>query len=288
MKEPEISKARTVAVTSQSTPSKVSEIEPYVQKLIEEHRPALEQIGSALLGFLNQAGSVIRLLHSTIQKSAPQIIQLLEGIRAMPQVYRQAILELGQSGWYFDGNMPLHMPMEIAALVKDDKLEEVDAFMDNYFGAHLDHIEQELTAAFPLRAKIICAAFSAHRNGQFELSVPVLLTQVDGICAELTGLSPFRRKDKRPTTAAYVESLQNAFLEALLVPFSENLPISSSEHERPPHFASLNRHMVLHGESVDYATKRNSLKAISLLNYTVQYLLISKEESSRQRASAST
>lgn len=37
-------------------------------------------------------------------------------------------------------------------------------------------------------------------------------------------------------------------------------------------FDGLNRHQVLHRESVDYGTEINSLKAISLLNYVFQVL----------------
>ena len=37
--------------------------------------------------------------------------------------------------------------------------------------------------------------------------------------------------------------------------------------ERGDPFVGLNRHQVLHGESVDYDTEQNSLKAISLLTY---------------------
>jgi len=50
------------------------------------------------------------------------------------------------------------------------------------------------------------------------------------------------------------------------------LPISASEHERGDAFVGLNRHQVLHGESTQYGTEMNSLKAISLLNYVAHIL----------------
>ena len=64
---------------------------------------------------------------------------------------------------------------------------------------------------------------------------------------------------------------------ALLSPLAETLPIGASEYERPTGFDELNRHMVLHGESLDYGTKINSLKAISLINYVAHVLTLEKE-----------
>jgi len=65
-----------------------------------------------------------------------------------------------------------------------------------------------------------------------------------------------------------------------LRPISLELPINASEKAREriaaergwPAWNELNRHQVLHGESVDYGTRLNSLKAISLLNYLVSFL----------------
>jgi len=59
---------------------------------------------------------------------------------------------------------------------------------------------------------------------------------------------------------------------ALLSPLAQILPISASQRERQDGTTALNRHMVLHGESLDYGTKANSLKAISLINYVTQIL----------------
>ena len=60
-------------------------------------------------------------------------------------------------------------------------------------------------------------------------------------------------------------------LFSLLV--DEALPLWASEYRRGDDFCGLNRHMVLHGESIDYGTKKNSLKTISLINY-VTHLVV--------------
>lgn len=52
------------------------------------------------------------------------------------------------------------------------------------------------------------------------------------------------------------------------------MPVSYSQgkRKRNANFSELNRHMVMHGDSVDYGTKKNSLKAISLLYYVAKAL----------------
>lgn len=130
-----------------------------------------------------------------------------------------------------------------------------------------------IVSQFPKRSHILRAAFSAHRRAEYELSVPVFLTQVDGICKETSDQYLFLKHNKKPQTAIYVAQFaSNNFRAALLSPVAEALPIGASESERPQGFADLNRHTVLHGESLDYGSKTNSLKAISLLNYVVYVL----------------
>lgn len=101
----------------------------------------------------------------------------------------------------------------------------------------------------------------------------MLLAQADGICKEMLNEYLFLKHKKKPRTAIYVEQVaSNTFRAAILSPLAQTLPIGASEHERDKGFSELNRHMVLHGESLDYGTKTNSLKAISLINYVAHVL----------------
>lgn len=81
------------------------------------------------------------------------------------------------------------------------------------------------------------------------------------------------KQNRKPRTAIYVEQIAvDTFRAVLLSPLAHSLPIGASEKERGAGFNELNRHMVLHGESLDYGTKTNSLKAISLINYVSHVL----------------
>jgi hypothetical protein len=111
-------------------------------------------------------------------------------------------------------------------------------------------------------------AFNAHRREEYVLSIPIFLAQTDGICKEMAGYYLFIKSLHRPSTAKYVDQMiGDTFEAALLSPLTVTLPISASEKERQVGNEALKRHTVLHGESLDYGTKVNSLKAVSLINY---------------------
>ena len=89
----------------------------------------------------------------------------------------------------------------------------------------------------------------------------------------------FIKQNNKPQTAIYVEQIAtDTYRAAILSPLAHSLPIGASEKERGAGFNELNRHMVLHGETLDYGTKANSLKAISLINYVAHVLKINDNE----------
>jgi hypothetical protein len=59
----------------------------------------------------------------------------------------------------------------------------------------------------------------------------------------------------------------DSYLAALLSPLTETHPILMHNDERPADFSGLNRHLVLHGDSLDYNTRINSARALSLVAY---------------------
>lgn len=212
------------------------------------------------------------------QKSLSSIItpafeELQRSFRELPPKIQEALLLLAQHGWYLDFNMPLPSLWDIKEAISSGEIDEVEEALVEYFESQLDEIENSFNAQFPHRSHIIASAFKAHRNGEYFLSIPVLLAQTDGICKEVVDQYLFMKKDKKPRTAIYVEQIAaDTYKAALLSPLAASTPIGASEHEREQGFNLLNRHMVLHGESLDYGSKVNSLKAISLVNYVSQAL----------------
>lgn len=205
---------------------------------------------------------------------SPAFEELQRTFRDLPPKIQEALLLLAKHGWYLDFNMPLPNLWAIKKAIYSGGIDEVEEALVAYFESQLEEIEEAFYAQFPHRSHIIGSAIEAHRNGEYYLSIPVLLAQTDGICKEVVGQYLFMKKDRKPRTAIYVEQVAaDTYRAALLSPLAASTPISASEHERDDGFNLLNRHMVLHGESLDYGNKVNSLKAISLINYVSQALI---------------
>jgi hypothetical protein len=204
---------------------------------------------------------------------SPAFEELQRSFRELPPRTQEALILLGTHGWYLDLEMPLPGLWELKKALTDGNVAEAEDALIEYFESRTDEIEKSIVERFPKRQKLLNAAFNAHRRQEYELSIPVLLAQTDGICKEVVNEYLFLKHNKKPRTAIYVEQVaSDTYRAALLSPLAQTLPIGASENERDEGFNELNRHMVLHGEALDYGNKKNSLKAISLINYVAHVL----------------
>lgn len=204
---------------------------------------------------------------------SPAFKDFTKSFKVLPERTRNVLLLLGQHCWFFDLDIPLSGLWKLEKAFKAGDINMAEEALMEYYKAKLSDIAKELNREYPNRTSILNAAFKAHKRGEYELSVPVFLAQADGICQELIGYQLFSKKNKKPVMAEYVDKIAiDTFRSALLYPLACNLPISESKGGRGADFHQLNRHQVLHGESVDYGTEVNSLKAISLLNYVAKIL----------------
>lgn len=182
------------------------------------------------------------------------------------KVDRSDIGILIERGWYPDPRMA---PIQIVMLSSwsDSDPDAVDEIMKNAYREGLESIEAKLVAEFPRRGPILRQAFDAHRDGKHFLSVPVLLTQADGIWRDRIDCNLFSGGigNAIGTLAELAEDANSReFVHALNTP---DWPLALSKKDRPDNFSDLNRHLVLHGEAMDYGTEENSLRAIAFLNY---------------------
>lgn len=273
-----------------------------------QHAAAQETFRSAMKGFQDRYASVMEQLRPALSKLpevfsqvaewqkaistrfAPVFAEMAVAFREMPPRLQSALMTLGESGWYLDGEMGLSELWELEGLLLAGEAAKVDVMLTQHFEDRLQDIEGFLVKALPNRERILRAAFAAHRREEFELSVPVLLAQSDGACLELTGYH-FFMKDRatgKPKSSLHVAGIaRDAFSAAMLSPLANVLPINASPKDRErmaqdqgmTSWQELNRHIVLHGESHDYGTRVNSLKTVSLINYLVGFLDKAEEAS---------
>jgi hypothetical protein len=194
--------------------------------------------------------------------------QLKQWSDAMPERARHDLPVLASRGWYLDPELAARAPSDMAKDIESGDAQSVDEILIEHFRERASEIKDVLIAKYPNRMRFLSKAFDAHERRDFELSIPVFLAQADGICSDRTSKLLFQRDNKRPQIAGYVATaITDAYEAALLSPLTQNHAISLTKGERPGDFQGLNRHQVLHGESLNYDTEINSLKAISLLNY---------------------
>ncbi len=192
--------------------------------------------------------------------------------RRCEELYRQhldCLQKLSDVGWFFSPDTPIEQLRDLANSLGTNTCF-ANGVIRSYFQVRINSIERELSEAYPRRSQIFHDAFEAHKSGRYTLSVPVFLTQADGVWRDQFGRNFFERNKRKSTLQDCNNDLQLQYIATMLTllePREEgmNNPLWANEAERDTSFGALNRHQVLHGESVDYATEENSLKAISLL-----------------------
>ena len=181
----------------------------------------------------------------------------------------EIIQNLMRHGWFPDFGLSFREITQLAEAFSDDP-EQANEVMLERFRDRVDEIEAETKGAFPNRSEILHDAFQAHRQGLYNLSVAVFLTQADGFCNDRLVRSLFLRGDRK-AIEEMIEQMPDGLIRvmarALLYDRWPLVTPRKQRQQQPDGPAELNRHQVLHGEVTDYGTEENSLKAISLLNY---------------------
>lgn len=200
-----------------------------------------------------------------------ELAEFAKKLSELPERNRKALQNLGEEGWFLHPDMPFDFLFKIAHLLIEDP-NDASKWLCDFFRERLNNIEQELIEAYPHRKRLLCDAFGAHQEGKYSLSVLVFLAQADGIFSEKSSerKSLFIYEQRKDAVQEHASQVVGCFNATYLYPLEVSLPLWMSERQRETsigNFTGLNRHQVLHGESMDYDTEENSLKVISLLYY---------------------
>jgi hypothetical protein len=235
---------------------------------LEAASEAVDQIAKNLQQALANSPLFIELAKIPSEVLTVRLAAAQDFMWRLPEEMGTALRVLAEAGWYLDPEMSLPDIFELEKGLRSGDPATREHWLINHYTGRIPEIQATLERRHPRRAKILGRAFAAHVREEYELSVPVFLIQADGICQEILKLSPYGTRDRQDKLIPYIRSLvSDDFQAAALYPLSQPLPLTATKHERDAAFAHLNRHQVLHGESVDYGTRVNSLKAISFINY---------------------
>lgn len=175
-----------------------------------------------------------------------------------------------EDGWFFDYSIPINSHFQ--EIARHDKVI-FNLYMETYFEDNIDQIEELTIKRFPQRKEIIRKAIKCHKNGDYELSIPVLISQADGIFREMTSKEFYSKRNNINAENIIAEIKNDNFKEFsiwVLEPLKQTQLISANFRESKDNPDFLHRNPILHGEDNEYANKRNGAKSLSLLNYVVK------------------
>ncbi len=211
--------------------------------------------------------STSREVAAEISKKIKSIVLLLGALSKQQQ---ECLERLSARGWFLSPDTPIEQLQLFTDSLGENGGSEKKDPISSHFRKRIDSIESELSKSYPPRSQILHDAFEAHRAGKYTLSVPVFLSQADGIWRDQFRENFFQKKKLKSTLQDCKNDPQLQYVATMLTLLEprepgKNNPLWANESERDDLFDALNRHQVLHGESVNYATEQNSFKAIWLL-----------------------
>ncbi|EMK2345722.1 hypothetical protein WD373_000072 [Vibrio fluvialis] len=148
--------------------------------------------------------------------------------------------------------------------------ECLDEYMSHTIENVENHIHNQLVDMYPARKAIIDVAFNLHKEGNYIAAIPLFLSQTDGICAQSIGSYLFSGNKQRMEKIKQL-IISDPHKAIILAPLKQETQFGARiANAKTAHKAKApNRNGILHGsrQHLDYATKINSLKCISLLAY---------------------
>ena len=233
-----------------------------MQKIYEGQKALKANLEEALKP-LRESSARISEYYAGIEE---QLKQVREGFKSYVENTPEQILIIAQHGWFLDLDSELSMPSYIVSLIHDNKIEEADEYLIQYYEENFEVIRKELILRHPKRKIIFEEAIDCHLKGIYNVTIPTLLSQVDGICYDFTGKKYFIGRERNDIAMEF-EKLSGQIIEIFLTPIKSKIPITEGKEGLQNLHYTLNRHEVMHGLKTDYGTKTNSLKSLSMLKY---------------------
>lgn len=193
----------------------------------------------------------------------------LKALKNLPIITKNISIVLLRSGWFIDFR---NKPEYYAELAQNNDLEELDRTQIEYFKDNLKRIEKLSVERFPNRKVLISRAFKAHRKQDYDVSIILMLKQIDGIFRDISKKTIFSSKEFYGPIN-WIEQLEkegkSELLLSALSPLRENQLLSCNFEQGINYPNNIHRNAILHGYEIDFGNEINSFKTISLINYIV-------------------
>jgi hypothetical protein len=95
--------------------------------------------------------------------------------------YKLFSVMLSDEGWYLDYDLAVETLSSLYIIQVKTESNVLDKYMVDFYKKKLNIIINFFQKEFPKRYLILEKAFKAHKKGDFELSIPVFLSQIEGL-----------------------------------------------------------------------------------------------------------
>jgi len=234
----------------------------------------------------------IQTLHQTLLDSVSPVASLLHTVFDSPgfkllekqlELDEETVKAFQKAGWAIAPSMPVSLLKRVVELHKGSKERFASQVIIGYYHRKAYANLKDMVSAwqthplFTSRMHIFLDALEAHINGQYTLSIPALMPQIEGILSELVNehkLDASLGKIKQVYKAA-IGDLGDvpwdtwAIANGLLYMLENNLYINSpfdKEIVKPPTQRKISRHTVLHGINTCYDKASVSLNTFLILD----------------------
>jgi hypothetical protein len=221
-------------------------------------------------------------LKESMRKAREAMMPIFERMRELPDQVKVLLSQLAEMGWFLPLDFLLDLPVSaldsLTESIESESDAEIDRSIAKFYTKRLDEVLNNLITVFSERKHLFQSAFKAHKRKEYDLSIPILLAQADGVCLDMLGVKLYSRREGIPVTknaltmkigCLPVGEIVDSFFEPLRSgsAFSLGKDKVKEKREYDTNYKVLNRHEVMHGIDVDYGNEVNGLKAISQLYY---------------------
>jgi hypothetical protein len=182
-----------------------------------------------------------------------------------------AVKQLAEYGWFIQMDFGINELQQLSQDLNSERGDRVNTQMVKFFEKNQKKILKRLVDRFPERKEVLNSAFKAHKRKEYFLSVPVFLSQSDGICKKITHKSLFggdkaKAKEFKPHTYNWANQYEaESIYSIMLEPLKHKGGFNKHYSEFNP--IGISRHDILHGASTDYGTQLISCKAMSMVSF---------------------
>jgi hypothetical protein len=227
------------------------------EQMLKQYEPVMAQISNEFHAWLKQNAHAFE----TIKTYA-------ELAKRWQEREKQNVAMMAENGWFPNWYTFNFEP--------DEEITNIDLLMTQHLNDCWSEAAEKIIELCPNREHILRAAIKLHKEKNYIASVPLFISQADGIFCEEIKTFLFAGDKPKDVLEKMLETgdFQRGFFEDILLEpymiktqFSEGVRKSrTNDKKKAP-----NRNGILHGhrKHLDYGSELNSLKSFSLLAFVV-------------------